>query len=172
VTIAVAGKFTHDSIWSTIHFYHCARPKVIGRDVSRSSCLTYSPPMLYLQQPECVMDSRHAPHCGPALRAGNCKLTLSGRLANNACPPMRWQLLQWPEQLQREVKVKRCGQKQLQKTANELTWAAKWSVRTLASWSATSSQTYNSLLLTGADMYALTAFRLSTDEINRPCIIL
>lgn len=78
-------QFTHDSIWSTIHLYHCARPKVIGRNVSRSSCLTCSPAMLYLQQPGSF---RHAYHCGSALRAENCKLTLSGRLANNACPPI------------------------------------------------------------------------------------
>ena len=141
MTIAAAGKLTHDSIWSTIHFYHCARSKVVGRDVSSSSCLTCSPPVLYLQQPESVTDSRHAPHCGPAVRAGKHTLTLSGRLANTACPPIRWQLPQWPEQLHREVKVKRCGQDQLQLTANELTWAAKWSIRTLASPCATSSQT-------------------------------
>ncbi len=94
MTIAAAGKFTHDSIWGTIHFYHCARPKVVGRDVSSSSCLTYSPPVLYLQQHESVMDSRHAPHCGPAWKAATYTLTLNGRLANTACPPIWWQLLQ------------------------------------------------------------------------------
>ena len=84
----LAGKITHDSIWSTIHFYHCARPKVIGRNVSRSSCLTCSPAMLYLQQPGSFRYSKDAHPCGSALGAGNCKLTLSGRLANNACPPI------------------------------------------------------------------------------------